>query len=151
MDNNKCKVLMGVGSLEIEKHGYKKNIGWGSISEATAAAVIYSSGVTDKWKSEVDLLHQNKVRIFDPFCGSGTFLLESLIAAIGVPVRLNSVNTFENWPVFDRQAHDKAVSDIQRAMHEALSMRQVSLVGSDISNTQLMNTWANFESIGTLR
>ena len=77
--------------------------------------------------------------------------MESLIAAVGIPVRLNALNTFEHWPVFDRLAHEKAVAGLRRQMQEALAHRQVSLVGSDISNTQLMNSWANFELIGTRR
>ena len=89
------------------------------------------------------------MRIFDPFCGSGTFLLETLIESLGVPIRLNTPNSFINWPIYDEEIHRKVIKEMQEKMREQLSTKNISIIGSDISNTQLKNSWSNFESIGS--
>jgi len=145
MDKNRCRVMVGVGSLELDKHGYKQNIGWGSIADSTAASVLYSSGLAQKWRSE------GKLRLFDPFCGSGSFLLEALIAAGRIPIRTDSLLTFKHWPIYDQEAHNRVLAEIKESMHKSLEgFEDLSLLGTDISNTQLRNSWSNFESLGNL-
>ena len=55
MHGDRCRVLIGVGSLTPEKHGYKSFVGWGSFNESSAASVLYASGLVEKWTSEVEL------------------------------------------------------------------------------------------------
>ena len=66
MDHDKCRVMIGVGSLTPDKHGYKKYVGWGSISDSTAASVLYCSDLIEKWKSEVMRFKEEISQIFRP-------------------------------------------------------------------------------------
>ena len=38
-----------------------------------------------------------EMKIFDPFCGSGTFLIETLLSAIDYPLRKNNIYDLDFW------------------------------------------------------
>jgi len=49
------------------KHGWKKRVGWGPIRESIVASIL----------DQTQILKDDKatIRLWDPFCGSGTFPL----------------------------------------------------------------------------
>lgn len=80
-------------------HGYKKLINWGSLRETYAAALIYESGIIERFKKD------NKLFLWDPFCGSGTILIEAFLLALQRPVRSIqdiSQEAFVNLPFHDK-------------------------------------------------
>lgn len=56
----------------MHKFGWKKNVGWGPIRETLAASIIYKTGLLQQARKE------GKLKLWDPFCGSGTFPLVTL-------------------------------------------------------------------------
>jgi 23S rRNA G2445 N2-methylase RlmL len=56
-------------------------LGWGALSEDKVAGSLLTSGLLEKWKMT------GEVKLFDPFCGSGSILIESLLSALEVPIR----------------------------------------------------------------
>jgi 23S rRNA G2445 N2-methylase RlmL len=73
---------------DLSKHGMKPYVRWGVINETLAAACILESGVLDRAKKT------GKLYLWDPFCGTGSFLLETLMSALNQPVR----NLDGEWP-----------------------------------------------------
>lgn len=61
---------------DLSKHGMKPYVRWGVINETLAAACILESGVLDRAKKT------GKLYLWDPFCGTGSFLLETLMSAL---------------------------------------------------------------------
>lgn len=61
---------------DLSKHGMKPYVRWGVINETLAAACILESGVLDRAKNT------GKLYLWDPFCGTGSFLLETLMSAL---------------------------------------------------------------------
>jgi len=50
------------------------------------------------------------IRVFDPFCGAGTILIESAMKLIGLPARaLPRPFAFENWPIHDAKAYQHLI------------------------------------------
>lgn len=92
---------------DLSKHGMRPYVRWGSINETLAAACILESGLLERAKKT------GKLYMWDPFCGSGVFLLEALMSSIEQPVRtLNESWPFEEWPVHDRDLFERIRSEI---------------------------------------
>ena len=54
----------------------KPYVRWGVLNETLAAACILESGVLERAKQT------GKLYMWDPFCGTGSFLLETLMCAL---------------------------------------------------------------------
>lgn len=56
----------------MHKFGWKKNVGWGPIRETLTSSILYQTGLFEQAKNE------GKIKLWDPFCGSGTIPLVAL-------------------------------------------------------------------------
>lgn len=72
----------------LHKRGYRKDSGAAPLKETLAAALVMLSG----WKGEKPL--------YDPFCGSGTILIEAAMLARGMAPGLERTFACEIWPQF---------------------------------------------------
>jgi 23S rRNA G2445 N2-methylase RlmL len=54
---------------------------WGVMKETLTAACILESGILEKAK------RTGKLHVWDPFCGSGSFLIEMLMMLMDQPCR----------------------------------------------------------------
>ena len=70
----------------LHKRGYRKLVSKAPITETLAAALLSLT----PWRSDRILV--------DPFCGSGTFLIEAAMQAAGMAPGLKRHFTAENWP-----------------------------------------------------
>ena len=77
LNKDKGEVLLSTSYEEdLSKHGMKPYVRWGVLNETLAAACILESGVLDRAK------RTGKLYLWDPFCGTGSFLLETLMSAL---------------------------------------------------------------------
>lgn len=80
--------------------GYKTNTVAAPINEVLAAGLIMLTG----WKGECDLI--------DPFCGSGTILIEAALIAMNIyPGVFRKEYAFEKWKDFDEDMFDNIYND----------------------------------------
>ena len=108
MNKDKAEVLLSTSHDGLHKHGYRPYVRWGVLNETLAAACILESGVLDRAK------HTGKLYLWDPFCGSGSFLIEALMYALEQPVRsLNSEYPFEHWPIHLRDQYEAFKEEIE--------------------------------------
>lgn len=60
------------------KHGWKKRVGWGPIRQSIVASIL----------DQTTLLAKNEsLKLWDPFCGSGTFALVAAAQYYNLGVR----------------------------------------------------------------
>lgn len=83
---DKGEVLMSTSFEDLHKHGYKPFMRWGVMKETLTAACILESGILDRAKET------GKLHVWDPFCGSGSFLIESLMMILDRPCRIMDEN-----------------------------------------------------------
>lgn len=90
----------------LHKRGYRKNSNAAPIKETLAAGILDIARVK----------HYSKV--YDPMCGSGTFLVESFLRAANIAPGLRRGFAAEKWQLFDgsvwREARGEAMSKINR-------------------------------------
>lgn len=80
--------------------GYKTNTVAAPINEVLAAGLIMLTG----WNGECDLI--------DPFCGSGTILIEAALIAMNIyPGVFRKEYAFEKWKDFDEDMFDNIYND----------------------------------------
>jgi len=112
----------------LHRRGWRVHQGPAPLAETTAAAVVLASG----WDRRSPLV--------DPFCGSGTILVEAAWIAGGVAPGLLRTFGFERWPDHDERAWSRLKDEARaRARHPA----RLQLVGRDRSPEQIEGARAN--------
>jgi 23S rRNA G2445 N2-methylase RlmL len=90
---NRCTVLLDTSGDSLHKRGWRRFQGRAPLAETLASAVVLASG----WDRRSPLV--------DPFCGSGTILIEAaMIAANMAPGVFRERFGFERWPGHDAPA-----------------------------------------------
>jgi putative N6-adenine-specific DNA methylase len=113
------------------KRGWRRDGVDAPMKENLAAGLLALAG----WTPEQPLL--------DPFCGSGTIIIEAAMIAAGVPPGANRRFGFERMRGFDRAAWDR----MRRvAPHPAPSMPMI--FGSDVSEAAVAAARANMARSG---
>lgn len=95
-----CTLSLDSSGESLHQRGYRVASVEAPINEVLAAGLIKLSG----WKADCDFI--------DPFCGSGTFLIEAALMARNIyPGVFRKEFGFEKWKDFDRELFDEIYND----------------------------------------
>ena len=95
-----CTLSLDSSGESLHLRGYREATVEAPINEVLAAAIIKMSG----WKFDCDF--------YDPFCGSGTLLVEAALMAKNIyPGVFRKKFGFENWPDFDQELLNEIYDD----------------------------------------
>jgi putative N6-adenine-specific DNA methylase len=115
--HDRCTLSLDSSGESLHKRGYREGQGDAPLSEVLAAGMLLKAG----WRGETDFI--------DPFCGSGTLLIEAALIARNIPPGIYRNNfAFEKWTDFDRDLFEHIYNDDsaeRKFMHK--------IYGSDIS------------------
>ena len=96
---NVVSFYLDTSGTGLHKRGYRDKVGIAPIKETLAAAMLLMSDFY-------------KTRPFaDPFCGSGTFLIESAMIAQNIAPNVGRKFAFNEWKNFDGRFYRAAVED----------------------------------------
>ena len=95
LSNNQAVLSVDASNSSLHKRGYRPAVGIAPIKETLAAGLIRITG----WDGTKNLV--------DPFCGSGTFLIEAVSDLLGIAPGINRKFLFKNWPDFDITIWDR--------------------------------------------
>lgn len=127
-------VALDTTGISLHKRGYRKLQSMAPISETLAAALIQLT----PWKKDRILL--------DPFCGSGTFLIEAAMMAADIAPGMNRSFQAESWKHLVPKRHwYQAVEEAQDRMDTHLEM---DLQGYDIDGNVIRNARENAAKAG---
>lgn len=119
----------------LHKRGYRKEQDTAPINEVLAAGILLKAG----WKGETDLI--------DPFCGSGTFLIEAALIARNIaPGVYRERFAFEGWKDFDPELYERLYNDDSQE-----KPFEHHIYGSDISPKAIAIAQANTKRAGVQR
>lgn len=99
----------------LQRRPWREDIGVAPIRPTMAAAMLLGSG----WSGERDLV--------DPFCGSGTIVIEAALIAMGMPPGGDREFAFQHWPDFEPGTWASVKGTIASSARAAT----VSIEGSD--------------------
>jgi len=95
-----CTLSLDASGESLHQRGYRVASVDAPINEVLAAGLIKLTG----WNGDCDLI--------DPFCGSGTFLVEAALIARNIyPGIFRKAYGFEKWKDFDRELLDEIYND----------------------------------------
>ncbi|MFT5477529.1 MAG: putative N6-adenine-specific DNA methylase [Planctomycetota bacterium] len=118
----------------LHKRGWRRTQGRAPLSETLAAAVVLASG----WDRRSPLI--------DPFCGSGTLLVEGALIADNVAPGLTRPRFgFESWPGHDAKGFARCQDEARKAAKPA---RKLVLRGSDIDPQRIEEAQENLDAAG---
>ncbi len=103
---DKVNIYLDTSGAGLHKRGYRKNSNIAPIKETLAAGII-------------DLSHiRQDTIVCDPFCGSGTILIESALKALNIAPNINRHFLAEKWGVIDadiwREERQRAISNVNK-------------------------------------
>jgi putative N6-adenine-specific DNA methylase len=89
LEQNHCVVRLDSSGSRLHRRGYREQTAKAPLRENLAAAIIRACG----WEISQPLV--------DPFCGSGTFLIEAAEQALGLAAGRQRSFAMERWPFVD--------------------------------------------------
>jgi putative N6-adenine-specific DNA methylase len=133
---SECTLSLDSSGDPLYKRGYKEQLTDAPISEVLAAGILLKAG------------YDGTRDLYDPMCGSGTFLIEAALIATNTPAGLFRKGFgFQRWTVGDL-AYDK---DLWQDLYDDDSQEKEFLhhiYGTDISKVAIDATTENVRSAG---
>ncbi len=130
---NQCSILLDTSGAGLHKRGYRANAAAAPIKETLAAAMAELSRV------------RPFSTVIDPFCGSGTILIESALKALNIAPGIRRSFAAEKWsvvPSFVWRTERERASDLVR--HDA----EFQAFGYDIDQEAVTLTMENARKAG---
>ena len=130
--NKDVTVSLNTSGLPLFQRGYREAVGIAPLNEVVAAGLIRMSG----W--------DKKSTFVDPFCGSGTLLIEAALMAAGLPPQIERNHfAFKNFANFDAEVWEEILADVPRRVTEL----PCKIIGSDISAEMVTKTRRNLRGL----
>ncbi|MBB1427612.1 bifunctional 23S rRNA (guanine(2069)-N(7))-methyltransferase RlmK/23S rRNA (guanine(2445)-N(2))-methyltransferase RlmL [Shewanella sp. SG44-2] len=136
--NGQLTISMNFSGASLHQRGYRSTTGEAPLKENLAANMLVRSG----WQA-------NPVTVLDPFCGSGTVLIEAALMAADIAPGLKREKFgFENW-----QSHNKAMwqvifDEAQARATLGKTRCKLKFYGSDIEPHLISIAKRNAENAG---
>ena len=131
---NRCKVHVDTSGDSLHKRGWRVHQGKAPLAETFAAALVMHSG----W--------DRKSPLVDPFCGSGTILVEALLlASQTAPGIFRKRFAFERWKDHDARATARLRAELKARVRLP---QKLVLVGRDQSAEALAMAEENLAAAG---
>ena len=130
---DKVTIMLDTSGTGLYKRGYRADSLAAPIKETLAAGIV-----------DLARVRENSF-VCDPFCGSGTLLIESAYKALNYAPCMNRRFSAENWSIFDEEIWNVAREETRAAIK---SNALFEGFGSDIDNNAIDLTLSNAEKAG---
>ena len=117
----------------LHKRGYRNRANLAPIKETLAASLVMLS----YWN--------NERLLYDPFCGSGTILIEALLIGKNIAPGLDRKFDFEEWEVFPKEIVKAERIKARSLINHDSKLR---IMGSDIDNKSILIARDNLANLG---
>ncbi len=132
IQNANCVISLNTSGLPLFQRGYRQATGEAPMNEVVAAGLIRMTG----W--------DRKSPFIDPFCGSGTLLIEAAFLATGIPSNIERQHyAFKNFIGFD----EKLWEEIYDAAKKRVTELPCRIIGSDLSDEMITITRRNLRGL----
>ena len=119
---DRVKVLLNASGDGLHKRGYRTLVGDAPLKETMANAMVQLS----VWNKDRPLC--------DPFCGSGTILIEAVRNALKIPPNMDREFDFQHWPCFDLQILEDVKNELKQNI---LDLPNLKVYGYDIDESAI--------------
>ncbi|MEN9742945.1 MAG: hypothetical protein RLZZ65_750 [Bacteroidota bacterium] len=121
-------ISVNTSGLPLFQRGYRESVGSAPLNEVVAASLIRLSG----W--------DRKQTFVDPFCGSGTLLIEAALLATGIPSNIERQHyAFKSLKNFDAELWQEIYENAPRIVRSL----PCQIIGGDHSDDMVLKTKRN--------
>jgi len=132
INKNEVIISLNTSGAPLFQRGYREATGEAPLNEVMAAGMIRLSG----W--------DRKSTFVDPFCGSGTLLIEAALLAAGLPSQIERQHyAFKNFKNYDAEVWESILDDIPKRITEL----PCEIIGSDIDADMVTTVRRNFRAL----
>ncbi len=144
--HNKVILSIDLAGYGLHHRGYRTDGAAAPVKENLAAALLMRAG----WqKSCLDASDGDSLAIYDPMCGSGTFLIEAaMMAAQIAPGYLRDYLGIFGWQQFNKAIWQEVVDDACEKAESTHKQLSLSIAGSDINPKAIRAAQANLANAG---
>ena len=128
-------VYLNTSGESLHKRGYRTSVGDAPIKENVASCLLYLS-----------IWNKSKILV-DPFCGSGTFVIEAGMIAKNIAPGLNRDFDFLHFEKFDTSFYNQMITDAKNSIEK---VSEVKIFGYDIEDSQIRLCKAHAKKAGVL-
>lgn len=132
---SRALVLLDTSGAGLNRRGYREYGNKAPLRETLAAALVMLS----RWKGDVKLV--------DPFCGSGTILIEAALYALGRAPNVDREFPFEKWKAF-RGVDRRALAEFEFSGRLRGLCEGSSIEGYDIDASAIKQARINAKKAG---
>lgn len=145
---DEVQLSIDTSQLPLHKRGYKLDVRKAPLREDIAFGLLYDMGWADNKETST---HTSKCLI-DPFCGSGTILIEGAMMALGIPPGCLRSAPCEHTSLYDENLwHLLIEGEMKKAKSKfetSNSQNYPLIVGGDRDNGAIEATLANAKRAG---
>lgn len=129
---DKVTLTIDTSGEGLHKRGYRQNSGAAPLKETLAAAMVLQS----RWQDSYELI--------DPFCGSGTILIEAAMIAQNIAPGLNRQFVCETWPTMPLYIFN----GVRDGARKSIKNKDIKFIGYDIDTWVLRTAENNAHKAG---
>jgi len=118
LEHDQLQLSVDAAGEPLHRRGYRKHIGAAPLRETLAAAVVQAADYRGG-------------PLWDPFCGSGTLVIEALRRSSGVLPGAGRSFAFQGWPTHESAAYTAFCEDAGAAPAQADVSPLTGVIGSD--------------------
>jgi len=138
--SDQVSVMIDTSGEGLHKRGYRPLSNIAPIKETLAAGLVRLSRYRPFGEEA----------LVDPFCGSGTIVIEAALAAFSIAPGLNRPFAAENWPIIGKAAFLKAREEAQQMQDQDIP-DDLFFFGSDLDSAAVDTSMRNARSAGVDR
>lgn len=125
-------ISLNTSGLPLFQRGYRQSAGEAPLNEVVAAGLIRMTG----W--------DRRSTFIDPFCGSGTLLIEAALLATGIPSNIERQHyAFKNFANFNAELWE----EIYNSSVKRVTGLPCRIIGSDINDEMVTKTRRNLRAL----
>jgi 23S rRNA (guanine2445-N2)-methyltransferase / 23S rRNA (guanine2069-N7)-methyltransferase len=142
---NNVILSIDLAGMGMHRRGYRLQGAAAPIKENLAAALLTRAG----WLKECQQSSYQKLSIYDPMCGSGTFLIEAAMMALDIAPGLGReyLGIF-GWQQFQPNLWQNTVQEAEQRREQKINAERLSIAGSDINPKAIRSAQANVALAG---
>lgn len=136
--NNQVTISINFSGAALHQRGYRNQTGEAPLKENLAANMLIRSG----WSKDMALL-------MDPFCGSGTLLIEAAMMAADIaPGLLRQHFGFEHWQRHNNEMWQNIINEAKAKSSLGKTRCDIKFYGSDIDSRMVALAKRNAQNAG---
>lgn len=132
VNDRKVSISLNTSGAPLFQRGYRESTGDAPLNEVVAAGLLRLSA----W--------DRKSTFVDPFCGSGTLLIEAAFLATGIPSNIERQHyAFKNLKNFNAEKWEEIREKVQSRVKEL----PCEIIGGDISDEMILKARRNLRAL----